>query len=62
MDLFQRRRTIIDGDDFVAGIHEDAAAHILGSYAVIGKQYGARQGLSFGSKGEISPKVTGMAA
>src|SRR5262249_54456223 len=51
VDLLERSRPVVDGNDLVAGIHENAAAHVLGGYAVIGKQYGARQGLSFGKKG-----------
>ena len=60
VDFLERSRAVIDSDDLIAGVHEDAATHVLGGYAVIGKQYGARQGLSFARKGEITPKVTGI--
>ena len=47
-DFLQRGRTVIDSNDFVTGIGKDSSAHVLGGHTVIGKQYFARQGMSFG--------------
>ena len=47
-DFLEGRRAVIDSNYFVAGIGEDTPAHVLGSHAVVGKQYSSRQGFSFG--------------
>ena len=44
-DLLERRRTIIDRNQFVTSVREDAPAHVLGGYAVVGEQYSSCQGI-----------------
>ena len=47
-NFLERRRAVVDRNHVVSRIGEDTSAHILGSHAVVGKQYSSRQGISFG--------------
>ena len=46
-DFLERCRAVVDRNDFIAGVREDAPPHVLGSHAVVGKQYSSRQEISF---------------
>ncbi len=50
VDALERRRPIIYRNNFVPGVNQDLAPHVLGGHTVIGQQYFPRQASSFVNK------------
>ena len=45
VNLLERGRSVINGNDLIASIHKNAASHVLGGHTIVSKQYGTCQGV-----------------